>query len=70
MLERKISVQEVEQIIAKPDGQIKQTKDKTIYYKKLSARKDNLLAAVVVEHFASFGVIEVVTVLVNFEVKK
>lgn len=69
MQERKISVLEVELIIAVPDGQIRQTKDKVIYYKKLPARKDNMLAAVVVEHFAG-DIVEVVTVLVNFEVKK
>lgn len=69
MWERKISVSEVEQIVLAPDGRIAQSKDKFISYKELSHRKDNLVAAVIVERFLE-DVWEVVTVLVNFEVKK
>jgi hypothetical protein len=69
MVERKITVAEVEQIVAEPDGRISQTKDKVILYKKLPGRKDNNLAAVLVERLAG-DLIEVITVLVNFEVRK
>ena len=68
MLERGISVEEVEAIVEKPDGRIYQSHDKSILYKKLKGRKDNLIAAVVLEEQFD-GVIEVITVLVNFEVK-
>jgi hypothetical protein len=69
MLERKISVSEVEQIVSDPDGKIAQTRDKFILYKKLAKRSDNLVAAVVLDRLPG-DVLEVVTVLVNFEVKK
>ncbi len=69
MQERGISVAEVEAIVAKPDGRIVQSKDKVILYKKLPERKDNLVVAVVLEKTAD-GSGEVITVLVNFEVKK
>ena len=69
MLERKILVSEIEQIVSAPDGKIAQTKDKVILYKKLAKRKDNLVAAVVLDRLPG-DVLEVVTVLVNFEVKK
>lgn len=68
MMQRKISPQEVEMIIQEPDGVIKQSKDKFIYYKKIKHRRDNLLAAVtVMKSKLSF---DVITVMVNFEVKK
>jgi hypothetical protein len=69
MQERGISVVEVEQIISSPDGRIAQSKDKAILYKKLVGRRDNLVAAVVLERLPG-NLLEVVTVLVNFEVKK
>jgi hypothetical protein len=68
MILRKITTGEVELIIKSPDGEIKQSKDKYIYYKKIKLRNDNLLAAVTVKR--SMKVIEVLTVMVNFEVKK
>ncbi|OGQ90961.1 MAG: hypothetical protein A2289_00595 [Deltaproteobacteria bacterium RIFOXYA12_FULL_58_15] len=52
-----------------PDGRIPQSKDKAILYKKLPRRRDNLVAAVVVETGAG-GIVEVITVLVHFEVKR
>lgn len=68
MIERNITPQEVEIIISSPDGKIQQSSDKFIYYKKIKNRKDNLLAAVTVQKTrTSF---EVITVIVNFEVKK
>jgi hypothetical protein len=69
MQQRNLSVEEVLQIIQEPDGKIAQSKDKTILYKKLNRRSDNLVAAVVVERMAG-DLLEVVTVLVNFEVRK
>jgi len=69
MQERNVTVSEVELIIEKPDGRILQTKDKAILYKKLKGRKDNLVAAVIVEAIHAH-LTEVVTVLINFEVKK
>lgn len=69
MQERKVSVVEIEEIITSPDGSIQQSRDKIIHYKKLRGRKDNKVAAVVVEHFPG-DIVEVITVLVNFEVKK
>ena len=68
MIQRKITTGEVELIIKSPDGEIKQSNDKYIYYKKIKLRNDNLLAAVTVKR--SMKVIEVLTVMVNFEVKK
>ena len=69
MQERKLSVEEVMEVIQKPDGKIVQSKDKSILYKALKARPDNLIAAVVVERMPG-NLWEVVTVLVNFEVRK
>lgn len=68
MNERRVSPGEVELIITDPDGKIKQSKDKYIYFKKLKNRRDNLLAAVTVEKTKKY--FEVITVMVNFEVKK
>tara|TARA_Y100001936_G_C16064709_1_gene666454 strand:+ start:1082 stop:1285 length:204 start_codon:yes stop_codon:yes gene_type:complete len=67
MLQRNISTKEVEIIISEPDGKIKQSQDKYIFYKKLKGRKDNLIAAVTVTR--SKNVFEVITVMINFEVK-
>lgn len=69
MQERKLTVSDIEAVVASPDGRISQTKDKSILYKKLSGRTDNLVTAVVVELLPG-DVTEVITVLVNFEVKK
>ncbi len=67
MIQRQISTAEVEDVLAKPDGLIKQSQDKLIVYKKVDARTDNSLAVVAVEQRGNF---EVITVMVNFEVKK
>lgn len=69
MQERKLTVEEVQAVIEAPDGKIPQTKDKAILYRRIHRRADNLVAAVVVESLPG-GWIEVVTVLVNFEVRK
>lgn len=67
MLERAISPAMVEQIILKPEGKIKQSKDKWILFKRFRERKDNLIAAVTLE-LAQNQNYEVITVMVNFEV--
>ena len=67
MIQRQISTAEVEEILEKPDGLIKQSQDKIIVYRKIEARTDNSLAVVAVEREGNF---EVVTVMTNFEVKK
>ena len=68
MIQRKITPKEVEIVIKNPDGKIKQSKDKYIFYKNIKLRKDNLIAAVTVrKDLRSY---EVITVMVNFEVKK
>lgn len=66
MIERKLATQDVDSVLAKPDGVIRQSRDKAIFYKTIKGRKDNKVAVVAVEKNGSF---EVVTVLVNFEVK-
>jgi hypothetical protein len=68
MMERTISVSDVTLILSHPDGKIKQSADKWIFYKHLSSRKDNLVAAVAVEKKGNSW--EIVTVMINFEVKK
>lgn len=68
MQQRRISPTDIEEIIFKCDGKIKQSRDKTIYYKRLKRRKDNDLAAVVIEK--RNDILEVLTVMIHFEVKK
>ncbi len=67
MIQRRISTAEVEDVFAKPDGLIKQSQDKIIVYREIGTRVDNSLAVVAVEQN---GNIEVITVMVNFEVTK
>ena len=67
MIQRQISTAEVEDVLAKPDGSINQSLDKIIAYKKIDTRTDNSLAVVAVERDGNF---EVITVMVNFEVKR
>ena len=68
MMQRVVSPQEVELLLGDPDGIIAQSKDKFIYYKMVRGRKDNVLAAVVVQK--RNNLYEVITVMVNFEVPK
>ena len=68
MMQRKIFPQEVEILLSKPDGVIKQSLDKFIYFKQFKGRKDNSLAAVTVK--VASNCFEVITVMVNFEVSK
>jgi len=69
MQERFVTVAEVNLILEAPDGRIPQSKEKSILYKRFPRRKDNLVAAVVVEKISE-DEIEIVTLLVNFEVRK
>lgn len=68
MLQRNLTTAEVELILQEPDGIIKQSQDKFIYYKKLKGRKDNLVAAVTLTK--SKNGFEVITVMIDFEVQK
>ncbi len=67
MLQRNISTAEVEVVISEPDGIIKQSRDKFIYYKKIKGRKDNLIAAVTL--IKSKDAIEILTIMIDFEVQ-
>lgn len=67
MFQREISAQEVEDLLAKPDGVIRQSRDKMIAYKRIDGRTDNSVAVVAVE---GKGAWEVITVMVNFEVRE
>ena len=66
MIQRNITTQDVELLITDPDGTIKQSRDKIIFYRKIEHRKDNLMAAVAV--LKTKNSYEVITVMVNFEV--
>jgi len=67
MLQRNISTIEVEMILNEPDGVIKQSQDKFIYYKKLKGRSDNMIAAVTLTK--SKNSFEILTVMIDFEVQ-
>lgn len=67
MFQRRISAQEVENLLANPDGVVRQSRDKVIAHKNLKGRRDNSVAAVALE---GEGAWEVITVMVNFEVRK
>ena len=54
-------------ILNEPDGVIKQSQDKSIYYKKLKARDDNMVAAVAL--IKTKGSFEILTVMIDFEVQ-
>ena len=66
MIERKVSVSDVALIISSPDGKIRQSLDKWIFYKRLPSRQDNSIAAVAFELKSNRW--EIVTVMINFEV--
>jgi hypothetical protein len=66
MEQRNISAEEVENILKNPDGVIPQSMDKAIFYKEFSSRKDNFIAVVAVDMKIHF---EIITVMINFEVK-
>jgi len=66
MIERNISTRDIELILTAPDGKIKQSNDKFIFYKNIGSRKDNMVAAVTV--IVARKKYEIITVLINFEV--
>ena len=66
MKERNLTSDDIEKVLSEPDGMIKQSRDKRIYYKILPRRKDDSVAVVAVGG-REIG-FEVITVLVNFEV--
>jgi len=68
MEQRKIKSSEVELILREPDGQIRQSNDKWIFFKRFKNRHDNHIAAVAVHREGN--VFEVLTVMIHFEVKK
>ena len=63
MQRRKIFPTDIEEIIFKSDGKIRQSRDKTIYYKRLKHRKGNDLAAVIIEK--RNDLVEVLTVMIH-----
>lgn len=67
MEERRIATKEIEEVIHNPDGEIKQSEDKKIFYKKFPKRNDSNIAVVAVEQSAAYVVL---TVMINFEVYK
>ena len=67
MLQRNISTAEIELVISEPDGTIKQSRDKYIFYKKVEGRKDNLIPAVTL--IKSKDSLEILTVMIDFEVQ-
>ena len=66
MFQRRISAEDVESVLANPDGLIRQSRDKVIAYKDIRGRRDNSVAVVALEGDAW----EVITVMVNFEVRR
>ncbi len=68
MIQRSITPTEVMLVLNEPDGMIKQTQDKYIYYKNLKGREDNAVAAVTLSKTKNS--FEILTVMVNFEVLK
>ncbi len=67
MAKRDISADEVEMLVDHPDGSFKQSRDKQIVYKRFLKRRDNLIAAVIVQQMVNS--LEVITVMHNFKVK-
>lgn len=69
MIERSITPADIEAVISKADGNIPQSRDKKIFFcKRMRHRKDNLIAVVAVQRSSELPT-EIITVLVNFEVR-
>lgn len=68
MLKRRIRPEEVEMLVNDPDGEIMQSRDKRVLYKRFSKRNDNLIAAVIV--LQGTNSLEIITVMHYFEVRK
>lgn len=67
ILDRKISMLELEQLILNPDKIIEQG-PKFIFVKKFAKRKDNNVAAVIIEKKGK-DLWVVITVMINFQIK-
>lgn len=68
MNERRLSPEQIIKVLTAPDGVIPQSRDKDIFYKRIRGRDDNLIAVVAVKTADPRN--EVLTVMVNFEVRK
>jgi hypothetical protein len=68
MIERRLTPADINAVISRPDGTIPQSRDKTIFFKRLRNRKDNLIAVVAVKKSNQVS-LEIITVLINFEVR-
>jgi len=66
LIERKISLADLDKLILNPDGIISQG-DKYILFKKFEKRNDNNLAAVILEKKEDLWL--VITLMINFQVK-
>ena len=67
MIQRGISPRDVDDVLRNPDGVIRQSMDKVIAYKNIEDRTDNSIAVVAVEGDQAW---EVITVMINFEVRQ
>jgi hypothetical protein len=67
VLDRKISMQELEQLMLNPDEVIEQG-PKYLFVKRFQHRKDNNVAAVIIEKKAE-DLWVVITVMINFQKK-
>lgn len=67
MRERKITPAAVETVLSAPDGTIQQSRDKTIFYKRIKGRSDNSLAAVALRR--ANDSYDILTVMIYFEAK-
>ena len=66
MQQRKIAPADVVATISSPDGVIPQSRDKSIFHKRIRSRKDNSLAIVALKR--RDGCYETLTVMIIFEV--
>lgn len=67
MIQRGIAPPDVEDVLGIPDGTIRQSMDKVIAFKQIEGRSDNSIAVMAIEGSQAW---EVITVMVNFEVRE
>ena len=67
MIQRGISPRDLDDVLQNPDGVIRQSMDKVIAYKNIEDRTDNSIAVIAVESDQAW---EVITVMINFEVRQ
>lgn len=69
MFERMITPELVREVLVKPDGLIKQSRDKVIAYRSFGERNDNAIAVVALKSdVEDEDLYEVVTVMIEFSV--